>query len=293
VCCPPPVEGGSLSATSDNCAPAVLADERPRSIVPALAAAVVVGGSRGIGLEVGRLLGKVGFRVLLASRSARALTEAVHELTGTGVDAKGVAADASSPRGAEHIYQAFDEQWGTVPSVLVYAAGVFGPIGTVATAPLDEWRSVIDTNLLGAFYSTRLWLPRMLAAGWGRIIYISSKAALGGPGGGGSAYAISKIGLNRLMLEVATEVAGRGVTANSIHPGDVRTDMWADISDKALRAGRAGDSMARWSVEVARTGGDPVTLGAEMVLWLVAHPEVNGKFLLPDEWQAHRDRRGS
>jgi NAD(P)-dependent dehydrogenase (short-subunit alcohol dehydrogenase family) len=265
----------------------------PTLTAPALAAAVVVGGSRGIGLEVGRLLGQVGFRVLLAARSNSALAEAVHELTGTGVDAKWVAADVSSPRGAEHICQVYDEHWGPVPSVLVYAAGIFGPIGTLATAPIDEWRSVIDTNLLGAFYITRLLLPRMLAAGWGRIVYISSKAARGGPGGGGSAYGISKIGLNRLMLEVAAEVAGRGVTANSIHPGDVRTEMWADIKSKALRAGRAGDPMARWAVEVARSGGDPVTLGAEMVTWLVDHPEVNGEFLLPDEWRACRDRLDS
>ena len=276
-----------MSSTPDI-VPRVVQD----AVVPPLAAAVVVGGSRGIGLEISRLLGQVGFRVLLSGRSTTALTEAVADLAAAGVDATWLAADASSPPGAEQICSAFDKQYGTVPLVLVYAAGIFGPIGTVATAPVDEWRSVIDTNLLGAFYTTRLLLPRMLAAGWGRVVYISSKAALGGPGGGGSAYAISKIGLNRLMLEVAAEVDGRGVTANSIHPGDVRTDMWADIKDKALRAGRAGDSLARWSVEVARTGGDPVTLGAEMVVWLVGHPEVNAEFLLPDEWRARRDRGG-
>ena len=179
---------------------------------------------------------------------------------------------------------------GRAPLVFVYAAGIFGPIGAVLAGPADEWRSVIDTNLLGAFYCTQVLVPPMLAAGWGRIVYISSKAALGAPGGGGSAYGISKIGLNRLMVEVATEVAGQGVTANSIHPGEVQTDMWADITDKALRAGHAGGSLAEWSATVARTGGDPVTLGAEMVMWLVRHPEVNGEFLLPEEWRTRRGR---
>jgi NAD(P)-dependent dehydrogenase (short-subunit alcohol dehydrogenase family) len=279
-----------LSATSGTGAPGTLPDEPEGPAVPAGATAVVVGGSRGIGLEVGRLLGNVGFRVLLVSRSTNALAEAVGELSAEKIDATWVAADTSSPRGAEQIYSAFDERYGTCPLVFVYAAGIFGPIGAVLAGPADEWRSVIDTNLLGAFYCTQALVPPMLAAGWGRVVYISSKAALGAPGGGGSAYGISKIGLNRLMVEVATEVAGQGVTANSIHPGEVQTEMWADITDKALRAGHAGRSLAEWSATVARTGGDPVTLGAEMVMWLVRHPEVNGEFLLPEEWRARRGR---
>ena len=277
-----------MSATTGTGAPGTLPDEAQGAGVPAGGTAVVVGGSRGIGLEVGRLLGQVGFRVLLASRSTDALAEAVGNLTAEEIDATWVATDTSSPRGAEQICSAFDERYGTSPLVFVYAAGIFGPVGTVLAGPADEWRSVIDTNLLGAFYCTQLLVPRMLAAGWGRVVYVSSKAALGAPGGGGSAYGISKIGLNRLMLEVATEVAGQGITANSIHPGDVQTDMWADITDKALRAGNAGGSLAEWSATVARTGGDPVTLGAEMVMWLVRHPEVNGEFLLPEEWRTRR-----
>ena len=59
------------------------------------------------------------------------------------------------------------------------------------------------------------------------------------------------------MVEVATEVAGQRVTANSIHPGEVQTEMWADITDKAHRAGHAGGSLAEWSANCGQDGRGP------------------------------------
>jgi NAD(P)-dependent dehydrogenase (short-subunit alcohol dehydrogenase family) len=201
--------------------PSVERGDRPSQLsVPPLAVAVVVGGSRGIGLAVGQSLGRAGFRVLLVGRSGEDLARAAAELATAGVDASWFFADLSKAVGATELCRVISQQYGPVPIALIYAAGKFGPIATVSSVSMEEWRSVIETNLLGALYITRLLLPPMLAAGWGRVIYISSKAALGKPGNGASAYTISKIGLNRLALEVAAEVAGRGVTANSIHPGD-------------------------------------------------------------------------
>jgi NAD(P)-dependent dehydrogenase (short-subunit alcohol dehydrogenase family) len=246
--------------------------------------AVVVGGSRGIGLAIGAALGRYGLRVLLAGRSGHDLARAAEDLRGQGADVTWARADVSSPAGAAALSNAVFDAYGTVPMVLVYAAGVFGPISAVATAPIDEWESVIRTNLLGAFYITRLLVPGMLSAGWGRVIYVSSKAALGAPGGGTSAYAISKIGLNRLAAEVANEVVGTGVTANAIHPGDVKTAMWSDIDQSARGAGEIGRGMRNWAETVARTGGDPILLAGDMTVWLVGQPEVNGEFLLPEQW---------
>jgi NAD(P)-dependent dehydrogenase (short-subunit alcohol dehydrogenase family) len=258
--------------------------------LPPRAIAVVVGASRGIGLAIARALGHSGLRVVLASRAGPDLARAASDLNSEGVDAEWLVADAARPDDAAELSATVARLYGVVPTVLVYAAGIFGPIGDVVTTPVDEWRSVIDTNLLGAFYVTRFFLPNMIAAGWGRIIYVSSKAALGAPGGGASAYAISKIGLNRLTCEVAAEVTGKGITANSIHPGEVKTAMWSDIGDRAHRAGEIGESLRGWAKEVDRTGGDPETLAAEMVRWLVEHPELNGTFLLPEEWYILRQR---
>jgi NAD(P)-dependent dehydrogenase (short-subunit alcohol dehydrogenase family) len=257
----------------------------PSSSAPPPALALVVGGSRGIGLAIARRLGTAGHPVVLAGRSATDLAAATDELAAAGIDASSIAADVSQPEGASVICDHVLAGARNRRLVLAYAAGVFGPIGPLGDAGIAEWRSVIETNLLGAFYVTRLLLAPMLAAGWGRIVFVSSKAALGEPGGGAAAYAISKIALNRLAAEVAAEVAGSGVTANSIHPGEVRTAMWAEIRQRSAAARRLGEPLARWAAMVDTTGGDPVSLGAEMVGWLVEHPEVNGEFLLPEEYR--------
>jgi NAD(P)-dependent dehydrogenase (short-subunit alcohol dehydrogenase family) len=73
----------------------------------------------------------------------------------------------------------------------------------------------------------------MVDAGWGRIVNVSSAAALAPPGPLNSAYATSKVALNQLTRQLAAELVGTGVTANVIHPGEVKTEMWADIRDKA------------------------------------------------------------
>jgi NAD(P)-dependent dehydrogenase (short-subunit alcohol dehydrogenase family) len=255
--------------------------------------AIVVGASRGIGLAIGRALGLAGWEVLLAGRTGPGLASAAADLARDGVAVRWVAADASRAGGADQIAETVGSDLAGRRSLLVYAAGVFGPITEVSATPVDEWRSVIETNLLGALYMTRLVLPYMLGSGWGRIVYVSSKAALSVPGGGASAYVISKIGLNRLAEEVAAETEGSGVTANSIHPGDVKTEMWAEIRERSARAGPAGAGLAEWAATVDRDGGDAVTLGAEMVMWLVDHPEVNGQFLLPETWRSGQRERGA
>ena len=80
---------------------------------------------------------------------------------------------------------------------------------------------------------------------------MTSAASLHPPGPLNSAYGTAKVALNQLTRHLAAEIAGLGVTANVIHPGDVRTDMWADIRDKARGAG----SGRRWLPCVGRVGG--------------------------------------
>ena len=89
---------------------------------------------------------------------------------------------------------------------------------------------MIDT--VGPYLVSRACIDGMLAAGWGRIINLSSAAALHTPGPLNSAYATAKVALNQLTRHLAAELEGQGVTANVIHPGDVKTAMWADIRDK-------------------------------------------------------------
>ena len=85
----------------------------------------------------------------------------------------------------------------------------------------------------------------MIDAGWGRIVNVTSAASLHPPGPLNSAYATAKVALNQLTRHLAAEIAGTGVTANVIHPGDVKTDMWADIRDRVAVMGPEAEPLSR------------------------------------------------
>jgi NAD(P)-dependent dehydrogenase (short-subunit alcohol dehydrogenase family) len=121
----------------------------------------------------------------------------------------------------------------------------------------------------------------MIDGGWGRVINVSSAATLHTPGPLNSAYATSKIALNAMTRVLAAELAGTGVTANLIHPGDVKTDMWREIKDSAASLAAEGAGLRDWAAWVEETGGDPPEKAADLVLHLVsdAAAKVNGEFL--------------
>jgi NAD(P)-dependent dehydrogenase (short-subunit alcohol dehydrogenase family) len=121
----------------------------------------------------------------------------------------------------------------------------------------------------------------MLEQGWGRIVNFTSAASLHPPGALNSAYATSKVALNQFTRHLAAELAGSGVTANVIHPGDVKTDMWADIQAQATQAGPIGEEYLQWTRWVEQTGGDDRGKAAELVLQLMSDQAASttGQFL--------------
>src|SRR5258708_31284950 len=96
----------------------------------------------------------------------------------------------------------------------------------------------------------------MIEAGWGRIVNFTSAASLHPPGALTSAYATSKVALNHFTRHLAAELAGSGVTANVIHPGEVKTEMWNDIRNRAAAAGAAGKPLPDWGEKVGQSGAD-------------------------------------
>ena len=125
----------------------------------------------------------------------------------------------------------------------------------------------------------------MLDAGWGRIVNITSAASLHPPGALNSAYATAKVALNQFTRHLAAETADTGVTANVIHPGDVMTDMWADIRDKAAALGPKADAYKAWVEWVAETGGDPPDKAVDLILKLTsdAGGDTTGQFCWVDD----------
>ena len=117
---------------------------------------------------------------------------------------------------------------------------------------LDEWDSVINVNLRGAFLMCREVLPHMRAAGWGRIVNLSSTAALGNVGEAN--YAAAKAGIQGLTKTLAIELGRYGITANAVAPGFVETAMTHDV---AARIGMPFEDMVNQelrSIAVGRIG---------------------------------------
>jgi NAD(P)-dependent dehydrogenase (short-subunit alcohol dehydrogenase family) len=139
-------------------------------------------------------------------------------------------------------------------------------------------------DAIAPYYTSRAFLPAMLDAKWGRIINLSSAAALHQPGKLNSAYATAKVALNQFTRHMAAEISGSGVTANVIHPGDVRSEMWADIRAKAASLGEDGADYTSWVEWVEKTGGDDPRKAADLIMKLVSDESatINGRFLWID-----------
>lgn len=187
--------------------------------------AVVTGASRGIGRATALALARRGRTVALVGRTASGLDAVRREVESLGGQASihlgDVALEADVTRVAEALVAAHG-----APEVVVHNAGIVHRGAKVHEAAVQSFDRVLAVNLRGPFLLTRALLPAMLAAGRGRMVYISSiSATLGSPGA--ASYAASKWGLVGLMKSVAEEVRGTGLTAVGVLPGSVDTDMLA------------------------------------------------------------------
>lgn len=164
------------------------------------------------------------------------------------------------------------------PDIVINGAGYYGEFTLVRESDPDRWMKTLAVNLFGPYLVSRIFTQGMIDRGWGRIINISSAASLNfGPVN--SAYALSKASLNHFTRQLANEVAGTGVTANVIHPGEVKTDMWQAIKNDASHRGPEAEGIQKWYRWVEETGGDPPEKAADLVLDIIDNGEINGKFL--------------
>jgi NAD(P)-dependent dehydrogenase (short-subunit alcohol dehydrogenase family) len=242
--------------------------------------AVVTGASGGVGFHIASRLAACGASVVLVARGERRLRAVEQQLGADGRIVLAVSTDASRPEAVERLRAQVEERFGS-PAILVNAAGVFGPIQLIKDSNPERWVETLQINTIAPYLMCRAFLGAMLAQRWGRIVNVSSAAALHPPGPLNSAYATSKVALNQFTRHLAAELAGSGVTANVIHPGDVKTEMWADIRDKAEQLGSSGAAYQQWVRWVAETGGDPPTKAADLVLRLLGEDAaaISGQFL--------------
>ncbi len=193
--------------------------------------AIVTGGGTGIGLAVARRLAGEGYGVLVGGRREEPCRAAAAELRAAGHEAVAVAADAGDPAGAERIVAAALERFGGV-DLVVNNAGI-GDAAPVGEETLEGWERVMRTNLTAAFLVSRAALPSLIERR-GSIVNVSSvNGLLAGPGW--AAYSTSKAGLIMLTKSLANDYGPRGVRANCVCPGWVRTPMADADMDEVAR----------------------------------------------------------
>ena len=242
--------------------------------------ALITGAGRGIGrLAAIRLAGR-GVRVALVSRSAGQLADTAGEIEARGGVSIVIPGDVGSPQSVAAIKAEVENRLGP-PSILINAAGVFGPIQLVWKTDPAAWIDTIMVNAIGPYLTCHAFVESMVRQGWGRIVNVTSAAALHEPGPINSAYGTSKAALNQFTRHLAAEIAGSGVTANVIHPGDVKTDMWADIRDGVEDLGPIAQRYRDWAAWVESTGGDDPEKASDLIEALMSEraKSINGRFL--------------
>jgi 3-oxoacyl-[acyl-carrier protein] reductase len=191
--------------------------------------AIVTGAGRGIGHAIAVRLAKEGARVAAVSRSETAQRTA-DEINANRADAaKAYAVDVSDHAAVQQTSAKIFEDFGRV-DILVNNAGVTRD-GLSMRMSMDDWDTVMNTNLRGAFSFTQAVMRSMVKQRSGRIINITSIAGLTGNAGQAN-YAASKAGLVGLTKTLARELATRGITVNAVAPGFIVTDMTDVLSDQ-------------------------------------------------------------
>jgi 3-oxoacyl-[acyl-carrier protein] reductase len=191
--------------------------------------AFITGASRGIGLACAKALAAAGHKVVLAARNLDKLEEAAAEIRASGGEALVVTIDLSSPESIQESIKKAIAEAGPI-HILVNNAGVTKD-GLSMRMKLEDFTSVIQTNLTGAFLCAQGVMPGMMKERWGRIINIAS--VVGEMGNAGQTnYVSSKAGLIGLTKSLAQELASRNITVNAVTPGFIETDMTAVLSDE-------------------------------------------------------------
>ncbi|CAN6288070.1 unnamed protein product [Urochloa humidicola] len=197
--------------------------------------ALVTGGSRGIGREISSQLAALGARVVVnyASNSAKA-DELVAELASRGHAAVAARADVSDPDAVRALFDRAEEAFGSPPHVVVSSAGLLNPkYPALADTTVEDFDAMLAVNVRGTFLVCREAARRVPPGGGGCIVTFSS-SIMGTLLPGYAAYTATNGAVEAMTRILAKEVAAKGITANVVAPGPVRTELFFAGKDEAF-----------------------------------------------------------
>jgi 3-oxoacyl-[acyl-carrier protein] reductase len=196
-------------------------------------AALVTGGSRGIGKAIGLRLARQGADVAFSYRgNTEAAKATADEIESIGTKSMAIQGDVKDPESADAVVKAAIGAFGKV-DILVNNAGITRD-DLIMRMTEEAWRDVLETNLFGAFWMTKAVTRPMLKARAGRIVNITSVSGQAGQMGQAN-YSSAKAGLIGLTKATARELGSRGITVNAVAPGFVLTELTRGLPE-ALQA---------------------------------------------------------
>jgi len=214
---------------------------------------MVIGAGRGLGRAVALAAGRAGARVVLAARTQSEVDRGAGDVRALGVEAIAVAADARRPADVARVFDA-SAGWGT-PALIVNCVGDW-LVKPFEDCTFDDYHRIIENNLTPAFVIGQAAMPRLIARGGGRLVFVSSRVAVTG-GAPAALYGAAKAGVVNLTRSLAQIGKPHGVSVHAICPGPMDTPM-------------------RWAAtpEFDRTKVIPAEAVADLIIGLAAYPTV-------------------
>jgi NAD(P)-dependent dehydrogenase (short-subunit alcohol dehydrogenase family) len=249
--------------------------------------AFVTGGASGIGLALGRAFAEAGMNVVLADIETDALAAAVKSLHNLGPDVRGVICDVADPTSVERAAEASSKAFGNV-HVVCNNAGVAAGSG-IDNISLDNWRWVLDVNLMGVVHGIRSFLPHLRAHGQGGHIVNTASMAGMINGMGFSPYSASKFAVVSMSEGLAAQLKPLGIGVSVLCPSFVRTGIGESGRNRPQRYGAtqtldpAGPAAAMVAEIATRlqAGLDPAAVAARVLdairndeLYVFTHPDM-------------------
>ncbi|MBE9375538.1 3-oxoacyl-ACP reductase FabG [Saccharopolyspora sp. HNM0983] len=212
--------------------------------------AIVTGAARGIGAATARRLAADGHAVAVIDLDEKSCADTVSAIESAGGKALAIGADVSDPDQVQSAVDRVSAELGA-PLVLVNNAGVLRD-NMLFKMSEDDWDTVMNVHLRGAFLMSRAVQKHMVEAKFGRIVNLSSTSALGNRGQAN--YSTAKAGLQGLTKTLSIELGKYGVTANAIAPGFIATDMTKATAERVGVSFEEFSKAAVGSIPVARAG---------------------------------------